>query len=570
MSKFIISLLILFIANISKAQTVSLDTSRIAGTAPLYVFFDATKSTCPEGVCTRPFDELHYKWSFGAYGPVAAKVFETGQHKITLTVSSANGISITKEVEINVQDPNQTWAGSLTTCFSTSGNFTNCPAGAIRTTTASFNSIDSVCMNKRRCLLRKGETFTGDDLDIGGPGPGMLGSYGEGNLPILIGTSGRVIDWRNDTNDWRVQDVQLQGNGTSGTLVFSDDNVKDVLFLRIKNTPNSSNSGIQMGLEVLEVTNNPIHDGIGIFDSSLKDFGFGPGGNAIYVAARKLAIINNSVEDTISGEHIMRIQHYDGLVVSKNVLADQANAKAIISLRSAAQNEVCSAACGEPSRNAVVSDNIVRNRSTNAFGVCGINQPQNGEIARCDNTLFERNHFSISTNQPPTSESHRPQYFCCSGGGGNHSQPNVTFRNNVIDMTGLMYGGNLGAREGTRAYNNTCYTATVTSSLVRCTRRFTDQHNNLMYAPGASGQKEVASDFTTASNNHLATTDPFIARPVDFRLKPGSVPFGVNIYNPLDQLGTFRAVPGRVGALNELNDANDYKPLAPVIKEIAE
>ena len=122
--------------------------SRTSGVAPLAVFIDATGTTSP--VTTRPFHDVLYQWDFGdagsgswtntpnmpnlsrnsASGPLAAHVFETpGTYTVALTALDGTNTA-SCSVQITVQDPATAFAGNNTRCFSTSGNFAGCPAGA--------------------------------------------------------------------------------------------------------------------------------------------------------------------------------------------------------------------------------------------------------------------------------------------------------------------------------------------------------------------------------------------------------------------------------------------------------
>ena len=121
-----------------------INASRTSGVAPLAVMFDAMDATDPS--YRREFHSLHYEWTFDdpssgtwsysgksrnqAIGPLAGHLFtRPGTYRVTLTVTNPAGQAATAAVTINVQDPATAYAGTRTTCVSSRGNFSGCPAG---------------------------------------------------------------------------------------------------------------------------------------------------------------------------------------------------------------------------------------------------------------------------------------------------------------------------------------------------------------------------------------------------------------------------------------------------------
>src|SRR5712692_1457548 len=181
--------------------TLSLVASRLSGVAPLAVFFDATGTTTT--VKTRPFHDLEYRWDFGdpgsgnwrptdgsatgrsrnlATGPVATHVFESpGTYTIAMTALNGTNTASSSCVQITVQDPAAVFSGANTTCFSTSNNFTGCPAGARQIMTSDFVQVATFGAANRRLLLRRGETWTAAaPAVIAVPGPAIVGAIGAG------------------------------------------------------------------------------------------------------------------------------------------------------------------------------------------------------------------------------------------------------------------------------------------------------------------------------------------------------------------------------------------------------
>lgn len=167
--------------------------NRVTGVAPLAVQFDASTSTA-NGV-TIPFHFLRYDFNFGddrgqtwavsslpkntqSGGPIAAHVFDN-PGTYTVRVRARNPASTDNAeatITVTVQDPNTVYSGTNTICVSTSANYTDCPAGAIRQTTVP--SIQS----QKRILLRRGESFGGISINHGVNNV-LITAFGTGNKP---------------------------------------------------------------------------------------------------------------------------------------------------------------------------------------------------------------------------------------------------------------------------------------------------------------------------------------------------------------------------------------------------
>jgi hypothetical protein len=128
---------------------------------------------------TRIFHDIEYRWNFGdatglaratwnqgssarnvATGPLAAHVHKTPGTYTVVVNDAANTVSY--QCQIMMQDPEVVFAGAKTACFSASGNFSGCPAGAAQVTinnvvrvAAEVTAANSV----RRLLLRRAETL---------------------------------------------------------------------------------------------------------------------------------------------------------------------------------------------------------------------------------------------------------------------------------------------------------------------------------------------------------------------------------------------------------------------------
>src|SRR5207245_11060023 len=233
------------------SMTLAVAASRASGVAPLSVFFDTTATT--SSATTRPFHDIEYRWNFGettgpgagtwgqgsragsssrnlATGPLAAHVFETpGTYTVSVN-DAANTVSY--QCQITVEDPEVVFSGAKTACFSSSGNFSGCPAGATQVTTSNFATVAAAATTTnsvRRLLLRRGETFTAaNTTSIAIPGPGLVGAFGSGARPVIQAAADfpaqDVVSFSNrgtaTMKDWRLMDVTIDGSTNSKPVLF--------------------------------------------------------------------------------------------------------------------------------------------------------------------------------------------------------------------------------------------------------------------------------------------------------------------------------------------------------------
>ena len=181
-----------------------LEASRISGTAPLAVQFDATGTTSNLSA-QHPFHQVRYSFTFGdernqkwaisglskntqTGGPVAAHVFDVpGTYQVKVRATDLAGAYSEKSINITVADPNAVYANMGTICVSGAANFSGCPSGASQITTlpsaASFSG--------RRVLLRSGDTFGTINIPHGSENV-QVGAFGSGAKPrltsVVVGT----------------------------------------------------------------------------------------------------------------------------------------------------------------------------------------------------------------------------------------------------------------------------------------------------------------------------------------------------------------------------------------------
>lgn len=404
------------------ALTLSLVPSRTTGVAPLAVFFDATGTT-DTGVTTRPFHDLQYTWSFGdtagspvkgttwstgsqaavatcsppyngcrnnATGAVAAHVFEnTGTFTVTLTVF--DGITtITKTQDITV-----TPFSGTPYCIHNSTPLNSGICNGVEHATTGDVSTDvanAISAGAKQILFNRGDSFaTTTNAIISAAGPGIIGSYGSGAIPII--TTSSTINYNYIFNftsaDWRLMDIDLEGGG--GLLQFGTYAANQTTYLRV--TTGNLNYGY----------NARIIDGLAIQDSTVK-----PGADAgigLYCATcTRVMLLGNSMYlgTAVGGYHDIRLQGTNYFVLENSDQTGSLGAPATINGFTIRGN----------SQYGEISDNDIISYDSQI-------QPQNNlSFENQHDIVVERNFFTAS------------QLLLQ----GNH----VTVRNNIFNMSGYV------------------------------------------------------------------------------------------------------------------------------------
>jgi uncharacterized repeat protein (TIGR02543 family) len=528
-------------------QQLGLNVSRNSGVAPLAVFFDASGTTATS--TARPFHELEYRWGFGdtasgtwaygakagtasrneAMGPVAAHVFENaGTYPIT--VSAFNGTStVTYNCNITVLPADVEFAGNKTICVSAVGNFAGCPTGALRVTSNNPSSAvaNNIGAGNKRILFARGETFSvASTIQINRNGPGLIGAFGSGAKPNFvnsgeIGTIALSSMTTPNIADWRIVDLKIDGNGFGGNsvAVYGAGSIKNSLVSRLD--IQNFNSGIKFSGSNLDAINNngftsPMWDGVFLTDNTVYNLvGTGAnGGNGFYVGAWRLAVMGNSIDNNLNGEHGMRSPHSRYSVWQHNTT--QRIARAHMTLRSGGQGgSTLTAQLGSGihyTEKLLASENrFIGGPEPHAFGGTGpTNSSSNG---RAREQIWEKN-------------------LMIGGAGTNGfigiTGSEVTVRNNVL----LMHPGtgwspfNVGAYDTAYAaaqgipqptniwfYQNTIYyPATSPFWLMQLigdplTNSEITVKNNLMYAPN-NGAAQDGRDWLWNPNNTTVYRTP--------------------------------------------------------------
>jgi hypothetical protein len=558
----------------TSAITPSNVPSRFQGVAPLSVFFDASATTAT--ATTKPFHDLEYRWSFGenlvtlaalpgganwtngstkgsrntATGPVAAHVFETpGAYTIALTVTDGTNTVSNSCVQIAVQDPNTVFSGTNTICFSTSGTFAACPAGATHVTTADFASaINTYQATGKRLLFRRTETFTAaSSSSITKTGPGIIGTFDTGAAPTVQTTGGGDVLLISSAttpgiSDWRVMDLTFSGGGAN--LVRAYGGFNQFLALRLNSI--DMQVGVEAGefyLDWWNTNGNPGHTVLkewAVVDSSFNATAANTFNSAwrVYLIGEKNAIMGNFMDNVGTGQHVVRSSYLNKGVINNNTLARPGSTQHALKLHGPTWCDTTVSTCnyltdplptsvtgsnGGYTDMVVISDNKfigAANAWTTALG------PQNAQSdERVRGLIVERNWF-------------------VAGSGTNvaiiSNAADSTFRNNICDMTGAAYHNCISVeRRGVepppvavRIYNNTFYSNSSGDFIgVNITSAASNVSviNNLGSAPSANNGPVMISgtgasglvDLNNILNNSPAalfvTTSP--VNPVDFSLK---------------------------------------------------
>jgi hypothetical protein len=558
------------------AINLSLVPARTSGVAPLSVFFDASGTTA--SATSRPFHDLEYRWDFGdtangatwaygaqpgassknsATGPVAAHVFESpGTYTVSVTATDGTNVASTTTT-ITVQDPSTVFSGSKTICFSTSGTFTGCPAGATQVTTSNFTTaINTYKASNRRLLFRRGETFTAAAsavVDV--TGPGIIGAFGAGtSLPIAKitpttpNTGFSIIQlsspYTPGIGDWRVMDLDIDGSFVKSSDVSGiGANGGFNQFLALRLNIHDIWRGVAAGPDILDWWNNNGHPGHTIFDEwSVVDSTMNgiPGCNSpgnyncdwrVYLAAKHSTVQGNYLDNQdTGGSHVLRSEYTGKGVFSNNTLARAGDFQLAIKLHAkdwTTAGVTNPGGVGTYTEQVVIADNKI---------IGGINPwtlslgPQD-EIhdERVRDIIVERNWFTAGT----ASQVHM-----------HINSSKTTIRNNICDLSGANYHtcvlvdvwGITPAPDNVRIYNNTFYSGTrdthddfVGVEIGTAVTNTTVQ-NNLGSVPFATGPVMISGTGTgLIQSNNLLNNSPaaiFVnalpSVPADFGLSSAS------------------------------------------------
>ena len=557
-------------------NAVSIQASRQTCIAPCGVFFQATLNQ--NLGTTRPIHELSYQWTFSepnaqfealpddfpgsfkdanaAQGPLTGHVFErAGTYEVRVWVANRNQEYAIGTVNITVEDPDVAYAGTRTICYSGSGNFSGCPGGAQRFTSA-VGAIGAANQNRMRVLFRSGEetlfqantTFTGlRDIQIG--------PFGTGPKPVLRinSTINKNLFEPFNTDGLTIFGLDMRGDYDPRTGMgenYNEVGITNVGSLRNITVFRNRFSGLQMGVLFIErpvgviVADNVISNwyDYGIFDSY----------------ADRTAYIGNSIKqnpNAISGpggtdrsiiprwaDHgPIRTSEVASLVVAQNDLASttgwssngQAHQPALRYNQSGTLNHL---------------GVINRNRLAGGFVTVSFSPQNSTTTANVGNALFERNLLIGSGNTT--------QFVGINYGG-------TTLRNNTAIMPDVAntlnpfwafaaYGNNQLSTDANRrepiviASNTIIQLQSMSSQMFRLLGELSSWANasyreagNLVYAPNVPNSTEFP--------NYLPLDRNDLYRPLAGSSAIGSAAPDRLVFDTLD--GKIRPVRPSVGAL---------------------
>lgn len=375
----------------------SISPHRDSGVAPLAVLFRAVDSSRGE---SDGFERgVTYLWDFGdgktAAGPVAAHVFRTiGDHDVQLTVTNPDGTEETVQHVVATEDPESVFVGAGTVCFSTSGDFDGAPAGAELVTTSEASLISRHATAGKRILLRGGELFTTDrPVVVNSPGPGLIGSFGDGSAVVRSLTSTPVFQLSSkkpSLSDWRIVGLAIQGGSQGFRAEGTVENLlvlgcvivmADVGFMIDKSVPDFYNANGFPG--------HTIHDGVFLVDNQVmtkKYCGF--------LAAQNLALLGNNLETTVSlGDraHVVRITHGRDVVMIGNRLANPGRISHALKFHASDFSDASSVAQGFSER-VFIRNNVFEGGPESDWTV--VIGPQNAQSdERVRDVILEQNRF---------------------------------------------------------------------------------------------------------------------------------------------------------------------------------
>lgn len=303
------------------------------------------------------------------------------------------------------------FAGAKTACFSTTGNFNGCPAGAAHVSTSNFARVaaEATATNSaRRLLLRRGETFAAADMvSIAIPGPGLVGSFGTGARPVIragANLSGdNVISFSSPgtptMKDWRLMDVTMDGSSNPNTAVSgigARGGIDQLTILRVN--PKALRLGITLSDSLLDHwnahggTGHHVWDQLSVVDMDVTDMPGTVAAYGSYLAGERVFYAGNSVDGNGSTSHNARFTYLGKAVISNNSLRRPGVTEHSIKLHAPAWGDTGvegSGVGGGYSRWVVISDNLFTS-SVNAWQVA-VGSQNAGSDERVKDVILERN-----------------------------------------------------------------------------------------------------------------------------------------------------------------------------------
>jgi hypothetical protein len=476
--------------------------------------------------------------------------------------------STAKTVQITVQDPEAIFATN-TVCFSTSGNFIGCPTNSAQVITSDFaTAINTFKLTKKRLLFRAGETFPSSSKAVlNVDGPGIIGKFGIGAAPKLITSAPDAFFYLSNRStptikDWRVMDLELDGQNGPALGIVGDGGINQVTILRAN--IHNVDTGLLFSEDLLNNHNsNPSYRGhilwdqLAIVDTQVNTINAGVAAGGligVYISATRHTLMGSTIDPNGGGEHAVRHPYVDRGVISHNLMQNPPANKHCWTLRGADQAQTTSlVGLGMATQKVVASENTFYN-VLSAWSVTVA--PQNSDTdERIQDVILERNYWLAGGTAV--------EYALMTAG----PTQRLTVRNNIFNMTGsASWSGGIVANGGSNViptppastghafYNNTLYRSDSTSEiafiLLGSNANTYDLKNNLAYAPSAGGTIAFisgaidsglstggnTSDAQIKNNNPLFSTIPTTAKQLvstDFKITSTSYAIDSGVYVPV-------------------------------------
>lgn len=448
--------------------------SRVAGRAPMLVFFDA--STTTDADTTKPIHHLTYCFSAGdgnsdryalaghkstpkstfCGSPLYAYVYETpGTYTASLNVYGADGDVAVRNVQITVGD----YTAAETTCVSTSGNFTGCPSGAARVT---GDDYDANATSTARVLYRCGESFAQSQAIPLTRNGAFIGAYsdsgvvkGRGCRYTVTGTRGYDPFFIN-ADDIRIMGGNRTGNGREESLItFAAGPSADPDHILVQNW-NLDNMGRVFISTEYGQNGSQLPRYWGFF--SVQSNGCGALGQCIATVTEYLALVDLVLSG--SSQHVIRLFHGEDTFIH-NIKVENYAVHGI-TIRGLGDNHP--AGYSRWAENTFISDSWIVGDEVWPVQNGGLNG--DGLFLRMRNNIIERSYFTTGASLSGNGADLRPSFYIATGVSGSAALiQDMTYRNNIFDMrntgagasamnagsnnTGMEFYGNSGFSDGT-------------------------------------------------------------------------------------------------------------------------
>ncbi|MEM7204029.1 MAG: PKD domain-containing protein [Planctomycetota bacterium] len=543
--------------------------SRVAGVAPLSVYFDAAE-TRADGV-TKPLHHLYYSWDFDdgaaarrtASGPMAAHVFErAGRYRVALSVTGAAGRRGQDEITIDVAEPAAVFAGARTICFANdAAGFAGAPADAEHVVTTDFDAALDRFGSGRRLLFRRGDRFAcRREHALQTDRATQLGAFGAvvepdargiaANAPLvqcegegfLLGVRGRGL---------RLTDLEFARAAAAGGVVDAQHQTEALLLLRL--SARGFDAPVVVSPDIVEYHNADMHRGLFMVDCRWAAFG----GVGAYLGAERGAVLGCSFGASPT-THVLRIAFARDFIVAQNDLADAAPGRHVLKLH--AQQKV--SRYGRYAERILIADN----RFAGSVDWCVAVGPQNASSDEAlRDVIIERNRLVLR-------------------GGVNTglylNSAATTVRNNVLlaeavtsdelDLIAITRRGIEPVPDGVEVYHNTGYCAPA-SGLRTVRLVHVQEHgpaearvaNNLLAAPDGIERCAACGEGAFAGEANVAAAAPGLVDAVggDVSLRPDAAALGSGVAVPV-----FADAEGRPRAPTAVDVGAYARPQAPTAR----